>query len=275
MPINIIVLGAAGSMGKAVLNTVLTNPALWLVGAVDHNWVGKDAATALGHPSPCNVQVQASLADTLAQLPTDAKPLVGIDFTTPRSVYANAVAMIEAGIHPLIGATGLTPEQHTSLDEKLKAAGLAGAVIPNFAIGAVLMMKFAAMAAKYFDHAEIIELHHNKKLDAPSGTALLTAQAMLASQPNGCFATTNRPDSHESFAGARGATLAGNLHVHSIRLPGLVAHQEVLLGSQGELLTLRHDAFDRTCFMPGVTLAAKRLPTMPVGLTVGLDAFLE
>jgi 4-hydroxy-tetrahydrodipicolinate reductase len=264
MPINIIVLGAAGSMGKAVLNTVLTNPALWLVGAVDHNWVGKDAATALGHPSPCNVQVQASLADTLAQLPTDAKPLVGIDFTTPRSVYANAVAMIEAGIHPLIGATGLTPEQHTSLDEKLKAAGLAGAVIPNFAI----------MAAKYFDHAEIIELHHNKKLDAPSGTALLTAQAMLASQPNGCFATTNRPDSHESFAGARGATLAGNLHVHSIRLPGLVAHQEVLLGSQGELLTLRHDAFDRTCFMPGVTLAAKQLPTMPIGLTVGLDAFL-
>ncbi len=168
-----------------------------------------------------------------------------VDFTTPQAVLGNATRSLAAGVPCVIGTTGLTDDGLAQLDRAARASGVACFVAPNFAIGAVLMMRFAEEAARYMPRAEIIELHHETKLDAPSGTARATA-----------------------------ARLAADVPVHSVRLPGLVAHQEVLLGAPGQLLTIRHDTTSREAFVPGVLLALERLPEMPPGLTVGLEALL-
>ena len=180
---------------------------------------------------------------------------VWVDFTTPKFAYANTRFALENGFAPVVGTTGFTPEEIqelTSLSEEKKLGGL---IAPNFAIGAILLMQFAAQAAKYFPHLEIIELHHDKKKDAPSGTAVKTAE--LVSQTRTSL-QQGAADEEELMAGARGAAFDG-FRIHSVRLPGLVAHQEVIFGAQGEGLTIRHDSYDRISFMSGVNLAIKEV----------------
>jgi 4-hydroxy-tetrahydrodipicolinate reductase len=170
---------------------------------------------------------------------------VAVDFTRPDVVAGNVLKALGHGVPAIVGTTGLQPSDLDAIDDAARERGLACLVAPNFAVGAVLMMRFAAQAARYLPRAEIVELHHDSKLDAPSGTAKATA-----------------------------ALLGGDVPIHSVRLPGLVAHQEVLFGGQGELLTIRHDSFSREAFVPGVLLALARLDELPAGLTLGLDALL-
>jgi 4-hydroxy-tetrahydrodipicolinate reductase len=171
---------------------------------------------------------------------------VAVDFTGPDAVAANVFKAIEHGVPAIVGTTGLQPADLDAIDDAARERGLACLVAPNFAVGAVLMMRFAAQAARYLPRAEIVELHHDSKLDSPSGTAKATA-----------------------------ALVGGEPPIHSVRLPGLVAHQEVLFGGQGQLLTIRHDSYSREAFVPGVLLALARLDELPAGLTVGLDALLD
>lgn len=264
--IRVAVCGAKGKMGQEVVKTVLNDPELSLSGAVDLHSLNETINDFYGVSEAPGMRFDRNLKDLLAR----ETPDVCVDFTNPDAVFKNSLAIIEAGSRPVIGTTGLSTEQLAQLDEALKARGLGGLVVPNFAIGAVLMMKFAQEAAKYFDHAEIIELHHNKKADAPSGTALKTAELMRQSQPK--FGPTNSPEK-ELIAGARGAADEANIHIHSVRLPGFIAHQEVILGSPGQILTIRHDSTDRACFMPGVALAAKKVMNLK-GLIYGLEHIL-
>ena len=268
--IRVAVCGALGKMGREVVRTVVDDPDLVLVGAVDANSDGRtvnDIYTPIfGRSLESNVTLERDLKTMLQQ----DKPAVCVDFTHPSTVFENAMLMIEHGCRPVIGTTGLSPNQISQIDQALRAKNLGGMVVPNFAIGAVLMMKFAAEASKYFDNAEIIELHHNKKADAPSGTAIKTAELMQAA--NAKFGADNAPEK-ETFAGARGGVGPADIHIHSVRLPGLIAHQEVIFGGPGQLLTIRHDSMDRDCFMPGVALAVKKSMGL-TGLVYGLEHIL-
>jgi 4-hydroxy-tetrahydrodipicolinate reductase len=194
-----------------------------------------------------------------------------VDFTTPDAVMANLRWCIDAGRHVVVGTTGFDAARLDTVRGWLADSPEVGVVIaPNFGIGAVLMMRFAAQAAPHYDSVEIIEMHHPNKVDAPSGTARRTAELVAAAR-----AGRRSPDATtDSLDGARGADVDG-IRIHAVRLAGLVAHQEVLLGGHGETLTIRHDSLDRASFMPGVLLAARRVGTLPPGLTVGLDALLD
>lgn len=272
-PVSVLIAGATGKMGSEFVKTCLADDQLTLIACTSRSAAGKDIFKALSLNTNHHVPIFSGVPEAIF---AHGKTIdVGVDLTHPSTVYGNALAMIEAGISPILGATGLSETQLQSLDEKLKAKGIAGAYIPNFSIGAVLLMQFAAQAAKYFNHAEIIEMHHNQKADAPSGTSLHTAELMQKNLGVGTtFSPTNGVEK-ETHAGARGATTEGGIHIHSVRLPGLVAHQEVLFGEKGQLLTLRHDSFDRTCFMAGIALSVKQIRTMPAGLHRGLECFLE
>lgn len=264
--IRVAVCGGKGKMGREVVKTVVDDPELTLSGVVDPNAAGESVNDYFGFTTETGTRFDTDLKTLLNR----EKPDVCVDFTNPDVVFPNTMAIIEAGCRPVIGTTGLTPEQLAQIDEALKQRELGGMVVPNFAIGAVLMMKFAQEAAKYFDHAEIIELHHNRKADAPSGTALKTAELMRESRQQ--FGTTNSPET-ETIAGARGAGGPADIHIHSVRLPGYIAHQEVIFGSPGQILTIRHDSMDRACFMPGVALAVKKTMGL-TGLIYGLEHIL-
>jgi 4-hydroxy-tetrahydrodipicolinate reductase len=240
------VLGARGRMGSEVVRAVHDAPDLSLVASLD---VGDDLA---------------ELARAGAQ--------VAVDFTHPESVMGNLEYLIGAGIHPVVGTTGFDQGRLAQVRAWLAEAPGVGAVIaPNFGIAAVLMMRFAAAAAPHFESVEIVELHHPRKADAPSGTATRTAQLVAAARREA--GSPDMPDATTSaLDGARGAQVEG-VHVHAVRLQGLVAHQEVLLGGPGETLTIRHDSFDRASFMPGVLLAVRKVAATP-GLTIGIDGFL-
>ena len=239
------VLGARGRMGSEVVKAITDAPDLELVAALD-------------------------LGDSLDALVTNGAQVV-VDFTTPDSVMANLEFLITHNIHAVIGTTGFDDARIAKIKSLLASSKSGVLIAPNFAIGAVLMMEFATKAAKYFESAEIIELHHPNKVDAPSGTASRTAELMskarkeagLAPMPD---ATTTAQD------GARGAKV-GDIPVHSVRLRGLVAHQEVLLGGIGETLSIRHDSIDRVGFMPGVLLGVRQVVSHP-GLTFGLENFI-
>lgn len=254
------VLGAAGRMGAEVCRAVDADPDCVLVAAVDP---GRPGGRVGG------VDAQLTVEGSFEAL-VHAGAQAAVDFTNAEAAMANLRACAAAGIHAVVGTTGLTP---ADVDE-LRAlfAGPAHCILaPNFAIGAVLLMRFAAMAAPFFQTAEIIELHHNAKVDAPSGTALATAAGMdEARRKSGAGSWGEDPTRTERLDGARGAATEAGLRIHAVRLAGLVAHEEVLLGTTGQSLTLRHDSYDRTSFMPGVLLALKAVADRP-GLTVGLD----
>jgi len=235
------VLGAKGRMGGEVVRAVQAAADLLLVAAYDAG----DALDLSGAE-------------------------VAVDFTHPDAVMANLRACIDAGVHAVVGTTGFDEHRLAQLREWLEGGPTGVLVAPNFGIAAVLMMQFAAQAARFFDSAEVVELHHPGKADAPSGTARRTA-AMIAEARRGLPAM---PDATtQELPGARGADVEG-VRVHAVRLAGLLAHQEVLLGGAGESLTIRHDSYDRASFMPGVLLGVREVASRP-GLTVGLEALLE
>lgn len=237
------VLGAKGRMGAEVVRAVEDASDLTLAGAFDVDDV-----------------VELSGVD------------VAVDFTHPDAVMSNLRTCIADGVHVVVGTTGFDDERLRELGGMLDGTDVGVLVAPNFGIAAVLMMRFAAQAARLFDSVEIIELHHPGKADAPSGTARRTAELVAAARR--AAGAPPMPDQTSSaLPGARGAEVDG-VHVHSVRLAGLVAHQEVLLGGRGESLTLRHDSYDRSSFMPGVLLAVRQVTSRP-GLTVGLEELLE
>jgi 4-hydroxy-tetrahydrodipicolinate reductase len=221
-----------------------------------------------------DLQVVASIdaGDDLSRL-TDVGAQVAVDFTAPSATEANVHALIDAGIHVVVGTTGWTEDSLGRVRDHLATRPGVGVVVaPNFALGAVLAMTFAARAARYFESVEVIELHHPDKIDAPSGTARHTAAAIAAARSAAGVGPS--PDATTTaLDGARGAEVDG-IRVHSVRLRGLIAHEEILLGNPGELLTIRHDSFDRVSFMPGVLHAVRLVGARP-GLTVGLEHLLD
>lgn len=257
--IKVLVSGAAGRMGREVVRTVLSAEDLELVAAVDPAHSGEPVGEGTG----------LSVSGDLAAAIEDTKPDVMVDFTHPSVVAGNIATALGRGVHCVVGTTGIDA---VSLEALAGAApeGTCLFVAPNFALGAVLMMRFATEAAKYLPHVEILELHHDKKADAPSGTALRTASLIAASRASVPPAPGRETEVAE---GARGA-LVDDVTIHSIRLPGLVAHQEVLFGGQGQTLSIRHDSIDRTSFMPGVLLAVRGVAGRS-GLVVGLEQLMD
>lgn len=248
------VLGASGRMGRTVCAAVSFDPDCELVAAVDTQ--AGDAVEGVAVSGSPDALLAASTG-------------VVVDFTHPSAVMGNIRWCLAQGIHTVVGTTGLSPEDIAEV-RTLAEAGPANAVVaPNFAIGAVLAMRFAEQAAIWFPDVEIIELHHERKADAPSGTALTTARRIAAARDRAPEVAAG-DDAHP---GARGADVDG-IRVHSVRLPGLLAHEEVLFGGPGQILTIRHDSTDRTSFMPGVLLAIKAVASRP-GLTHGLDELLD
>jgi 4-hydroxy-tetrahydrodipicolinate reductase len=246
-PIRVGVLGARGRMGTEVCRAVDNAEDLELVAMVDQgDWLNNIA---------------------------DAGADVVVDFTTPEIVMDHLHWCIEQGIHVVVGTTGFTESRYDRIRQWLSHHPTLGVIVaPNFGVGAVLMMAFAEKAARYFDSAEILELHHPNKVDAPSGTAQRTAELIAAAR-----AEAGRPPmpdaTRDEYIGARGADVKG-VHIHSVRASGLVAHQEVLFGAAGETLTIRHDSYDRSSFMPGVLLAVRSVRGRP-GLTVGIGPLLD
>lgn len=234
--------------------------------------MGSEVVRAVDASDDLRLAAAVDLGDPLARL-DQAGVQVAVDFTTPDAVMGTLRHCVERGIHVVVGTTGFTDERLADVRELLAAHPRIGVVIaPNFALGAVLLMRFAREAAPYFESAEVIEMHHPDKLDAPSGTATHTAEAIAAARlAAGVGASPDATD--RSLDGARGADVSG-VRVHSVRVRGHVAHEEVLLGNPGEVLTLRHDSLDRASFMPGVLLAIRAVGSRP-GLTVGLEPLLD
>ncbi len=253
MTIKVGVFGAGGRMGTTVCEAVVADSELELVAAVDPNHEGREVA--------------GCVIDGHTRVAAEAGASVVVDFSVADAARTNLPWAAAHGINAVVGTTGLSDDDIATFRELFVSCGCV--IAPNFSIGAVLMMRFAELAAPYFETAEIVELHHDGKRDAPSGTAVLTARRMAdASADWGAD-----PTEHEAIEGSRGAAGPGGIRVHAVRLHGLVAHQEVLLGTEGQSLTIRHDTFDRTSFMPGVLLAVKRVADLP-GLTIGLDSLL-
>lgn len=248
--IRVAVLGAAGKMGSTVCGAVRAADGLELAATYDSGAAERESV------------VVADLEE-LSSLRVD----VAVDFTTAKSALANAKTCLASGIHTVIGTTGLRDDDLVELGA---AVGPANCIVaPNFAIGAVLMMQFAKLAAPFFESAEIVEIHHNKKVDTPSGTALRTAKLMQEASET----WIDDPTEAVTMPGSRGARL-GDIPIHSLRLVGSVAHQEVVLGTTGQTLTIRHDSLDRMSFMPGVLLAVRKVGETP-GLTVGLEHVID
>ena len=257
------VLGGGGRMGSTVCGAVSDAPDLELVAAVDPHHAGIDLRQ-IGIRGPG--LVMAGRREALL----DAGAQVAVDFTELSAARGNLRWCAEQGIHAVVGTTGWDDDDLAELADLFDASTANAVLAPNFAIGAVLMMRFAELAAPFFDSVEIIELHHDGKIDAPSGTAITTAARIAAASSSWAA----DPTSTWTLDSARGAEGPAGIRVHSVRLRGLVAHQEVLFGADGQTLTLRHDSLDRSSFMPGVLLAVKRVGERP-GLTIGLDALLD
>lgn len=263
--IRVVVSGAYGRMGREAMKAVSSQEDLSLVGAVDKTGAGTDvfALTGVGETG---LVISSDLTETLQK----TKPDVVVDFTTPLVVKENIKIILESGVNGVIGTTGLTEENLAEIGALTEQAGKGLLIAPNFAIGAVLMMRFAKEAAKYLPEAEIIELHHDRKIDAPSGTAIKTAEMIKSSRTQ---ALAPKPAPLEKVKGARGGDYS-DVHIHSVRLPGFVAHQEVIFGGIGQTLTIRHDSMDRTSFMPGVLLGIRKI-VKAKGLIYGLENLME
>jgi 4-hydroxy-tetrahydrodipicolinate reductase len=263
--IDVVVAGAAGKMGREVIKTVLKEPSLSLVGAIDFKETGCDAGKLVGLRN-CGILITKSVQAALQ----GARAAVLVDFTNAQAAAKNAKTALRLGAAPIIGTTGLDETDIEELRKAAKRAKTGVLIVPNFTLGAVLMMDFARRAAHFFPHVEIIELHHDQKIDAPSGTALLTARAIGLERK---LFRQGHPEEHEKLAGVRGGDYDG-IRVHSVRLPGLMAHQEVIFGGPGQVLTIRHDSISRESFMPGVILAIKKVRQLQ-GVNVGLEQVLS
>ncbi len=248
--IKVAVCGSNGKMGKEVVKAVTNDVDLDLVAKIDI--VNGDYRT---------------IEDASKSVKID----VLVDFTQPKSIYENALYCLNNGINIVIGTTGLSDEQIQDLQKLSQKNNISCLIAPNFSTGAVLMMMFAKQAAKYFDNAEIIELHHNQKKDAPSGTAVKTA--LMMSEVNDNFKTGNC-DEVETIDGARGGTSYSNIQIHSVRMPGYIASQEVIFGSSGQVFKIRHDSMNRECYMPGVIMAIKHVVKQPEFI-YGLENIME
>lgn len=236
--IKVAVCGSCGRMGQEVVKAVISDPEMELVAKIDLICIGE------GIFSDIQSAVKSTQIDVL------------VDFTQPSSIFENAKFCLNNGIRPVIGTTGLSDSQVEQLKKMSEEKGVSCLIAPNFTTGAVLMMMFAAQAAKYFDNAEIIELHHNQKKDAPSGTAVKTAKMM--SEAKSSFVKGNGEET-EIVKGSRGGVTYSDIHIHSVRMPGYMASQEVIFGSAGQVLKIRHDSTERSCYMPGVILAIKHV----------------
>lgn len=262
--IRVAVSGAAGRMGRAAIRAISRESDMLLVGALERSQAaGPDAGEQAG-VRRLNVTVVDSMDAVIA-----TSPDVLVEFAPGQVAAEHARTAIEAGIRPVVGSTGIPPGEIEALVELAAQRGIGAVVAPNFAIGAVLMIEFARLAAGHFPHVEIIELHHDRKRDAPSGTAQKTARAIASARAEPPTAAVTE---EELIAGARGGVVDG-IRVHSVRLPGLVAHQEVIFGGAGQVLTIRHDSTSEESFMPGLLLAIRRVPALN-GPVYGLEHLL-
>jgi 4-hydroxy-tetrahydrodipicolinate reductase len=262
MSLKVVVNGALGRMGREVVSALCSDSELEAVGAVDIR--AKDDSLPLPDQS-ASIPLSSDLEAILGQ----TSPQVLVDFSMADAALSAARTATKQQVNLVIGTTGLSSDNLAEIDELAKANGVGAVVAPNFALGAVLMIHLARVAARFFDYAEIIEMHHEQKLDAPSGTALSTARAIREARQKPFL----HPKVHkESLSGTRGGQLEG-VAVHSVRLPGLLAHQEVIFGTAGQTLSIRHDTINRECYMPGVMLAAKKVAEHK-GLVFGLDKLL-
>ena len=243
------VIGALGKMGKEVVKAVLNAEDTELVMAVDIMGEGTDAGIAA-----CGIESKVLIETDLEKAIINKKPDVVIDFTQPNGIYNHVCTYMKHKIKSVIGTTGLKDEQIAHLRELSNETNTSCLIAPNFSTGAVLLMMFAKQAAKYFNNAEIIELHHNQKKDAPSGTAIKTAQLMAESNSN--FTLGNCHET-ELIEGSRGGTADANIHIHSVRMPGYIASQEVIFGASGQIFKLAHHTMERSCYMAGVLLAVR------------------
>ena len=272
--IPVVVAGALGRMGAEVVRAVLAAPDCTLVAAIDTtpDKEGADLGLELGL-GELELAITSDFEGALCQASQAARQggaAVLVDFTHPSVVYEHTRAAIAYGVHPVIGTTGLSPGQLADLAGFAEKAGVGGAVIPNFSVGMVLLQQAAAAAARFYDFAELTELHHNRKADAPSGTCIKTAELI---EELGKSFNLQQVQEHETLAGCRGGQRESGLRLHSIRLPGLVAHQEVMFGAPGETYTLRHDTIERSAYMPGVLLTVRKVRQL-AGLVYGLERLI-
>ena len=273
--IPVLVSGALGRMGSEVVNSVLNSPDCDLVAAIDitENKNGVNISEIL-KVKECDVFVSNDFEGTLCSISQEYrnenfKPVL-VDFTHPDSVYENTRSAIAYGISPVVGTTGLTPSQINELALFAQKASVGCAIIPNFSVGMVLLQQAASVAAKFYDNIELIEMHHNQKADSPSGTCIKTAE-MIEEYPkkyNECMVKES-----ESMKGVRGGLRDSGLNIHSVRLPGLLAHQVVIMGSPGETYTIKHDTIDRKAYMPGVLQAIKKIGNYE-SLVYGLEKLI-
>lgn len=277
--IRVVVTGAAGRMGREVVKAVANDGSMKLVGAVDKALEGQDIGIVTG-AGALGVRIESDLKAVLERLGPD----VMVDFTTPAAVKGNVLTAIANGTRFVVGTTGLSEADIEEIRASAEERQVGGLIVPNFALGAVLMMKFSEIAARFMEACEIIELHHDKKLDAPSGTAAITAgfiergrgkrDSAPLGEPAGDRQGASQPAAvHETAPGVRGGVVKG-IRIHSVRLPGLVAHQEVIFGGLGQALTIRHDSFSRESFMPGVLLAIRKVMELS-NLMIGLDSVMD
>lgn len=263
--IKVLVCGSAGKMGRQIVKTILERDNIKLVAAVDTvENIGKDAGElATGK------KIGIKIKDSAEKAFEDKKIDVMVDFTNGKAAPANISAALSAGCACVVGTTGISQDDIEKIRVKSEETGTPVLIVPNFSLGAVLMMKFSRSAAKYFEWAEIIELHHENKKDAPSGTAIRTADLMIQNRE-----TFNSPPAEtEKIPGVRGGMKNG-IRIHSVRMPGFLAHQEVNLGGVGEVLKIRHDSISRECFMSGVILGIEKVRDLS-GMVVGLENILE
>lgn len=253
-------IGANGKMGRAMIDGVITEKDMQIVGAVDIDAIGKEIAAESG----------VYIEDDIETMVKTKDPDIVVDFTSPSVIKSNIMKVLSLKKHIVVGTTGLSPADLEEIDTEARRVGRVVFVAPNFALGAVLMMDFAARAAKYFPNVEVIELHHDQKKDAPSGTAIKTLE-MMAAQREKVY--QGQADEIEKIPGSRGGEYEG-MRVHSVRLPGYVAHQEVIFGGKGQTLTIRHDSMSRESFVAGLLLSIRSIQDLTPGLVYGLENIL-
>lgn len=263
--IRVAIAGAKGRMGQAAVKMVLDEEAFIFVRGIDRVLNGEDVGKVIGSGA-----IGVTFSNDINAVLAGDRPDVLLDLTQPQAAKRHVPLALQYGVRPVVGTTGWSEEELSELDKLAAERGVGAVIAPNFAIGAVLMMQFAKEAAKYLPHVEIVEMHHDQKLDAPSGTAIKTAELIAENRDE---MKQGHPEESELLEGARGGYIDG-MRLHSVRLPGLIAHQQVLFGGPGQSLSIRHDSYNRESFMPGIKLAIKKVMALD-RLVYGLEHLLD